>query len=238
MAISVRPASSAQRLLPILGWLPAYQREWLLPDVLAGLAVWAVMVPEGMADFVMGFTCEEDARRVLEVLPKRFGKYGLALHPEKTRLVPFQRPPSRPGRGASGAGTRPGTFDLLGFTHYWGRSRKWFWVVKRKTARSRFQRTLRRIAEWCRLHRHRPLAEQHRTLGQMLLGHFAYFGITGNFGALSRLRYEVARQWRKWLARRRRGGTMPWDRFVRLLQRFPLPAARVVHSVYRLAANP
>ena len=97
-------------------------------------------------DFVMGFTCEEDARRVLDVLPKRFGKYGLTIHPDKTRLVAF-RPPGRSDRRRPPDGaSEPGTFDLLGFTHYWGRSRKGVWVVKRRTAASRFRRALTRIA--------------------------------------------------------------------------------------------
>lgn len=95
-------------------------------------------------DFVMGFTCEEDARRVLDVLPKRFGKYGLAIHPDKTRLVPFGRPASRPSAAGTGALPQPGSFDFLGFTHFWSRSRKGSWVVKRKTADSRFQRAVRR----------------------------------------------------------------------------------------------
>ena len=91
-------------------------------------------------DFVMGFACEEDARRVLDVLPKRFGKYGLTIHPDKTRLVPFGRPIASPCRAGLGqAGTPPGSFDFLGFTHYWSRSQKGNWVVKRKTAGSRFQ---------------------------------------------------------------------------------------------------
>src|SRR5207245_2520255 len=112
-------------------------------------------------DFVIGFACEKDARRVLEVLPKRFGKYGLTLHPDKTRLVPFQRPAPQPPSNSSERGRRSGTFDLLGFTHYWGRSRKGVWVVKRKTAQGRLSRALKRIAQWCRLNRHQPLAEQH-----------------------------------------------------------------------------
>src|SRR5207302_6147765 len=91
-------------------------------------------------DFVMGVACEEDARRVLEVLPKRFGKYGLTLHPDKTRLVSFVRPPQRPARGVASGCVRPGTFDLLGFTHYWGRSRTGGWVVTRKTAQGRLSR--------------------------------------------------------------------------------------------------
>src|SRR5207244_168333 len=100
-------------------------------------------------DFVMGFTHEEDARRVLDVLPKRFGKYGLTIHPDKTRLVAF-RPPSASAKDSPGRGSSPGTFDLLGFTHYWGRSRRGYWVVKRHTAPSRFCRAIRKIAEWCR----------------------------------------------------------------------------------------
>jgi RNA-directed DNA polymerase len=184
----------------------------------------------------MGFACEEDARRVLEVLPKRFGKYGLTIHPEKSRLVPF-RSPDRSDRTGSGRGSRPGTFDLLGFTHYWSRSRKGSWVVKRRTSGSRLHRAVRKIAQWCRFNRHRPIAEQHQTLGQKLRGHFAYFGITGNGGALHRFRDAVMRVWRKWLSRRSRCGTMPWERFNRLLQRYPLPPALVVHSVCRPGAK-
>jgi RNA-directed DNA polymerase len=189
-------------------------------------------------DFVMGFACESDARRVLEVLPKRFGKYGLTLHPDKTRLVPFQRPPhGQPGTCGSGKAAT-GTFDLLGFTHYWGRSRRGFWVVKRKTAQSRLSRALKMIARWCRLNRHQPLEEQHRTLVQKLLGHYAYYGITGNARALQWFREGVVRIWRKWLVRRRRRGFLSWDWFARLLQRFPLPLAAVVHSVYRRVGQP
>jgi RNA-directed DNA polymerase len=188
-------------------------------------------------DFVMGFACEEDARRVLEVLPKRFGKYGLTLHPDKTRLVSFVRPPQRPARGAASGCVRPGTFDLLGFTHYWGRARNGGWVVKRKTAQGRLSRALRKIAQWCRLHRHNPIAAQHQTLSQKLRGHFAYYGITGNGLAIQRFRDGVVRIWRKWLSRRRRRGYLSWTTFGRLLKRYVLPAALVVHSVYRRASQ-
>jgi group II intron reverse transcriptase/maturase len=184
-------------------------------------------------DFVMGFACEEDARRVLDVLPKRFGRYGLTIHPDKTRLVPFRRPPSRPLPTGSEADPRPGTFDLLGFTHFWGRSWKGNWVVKRQTAPSRFRRALRQIAAWCRLNRHQPLAVQHQALCQKLRGHCAYYGITGNSFALSRFRRAVQGLWRKWLCRRRRGGYVSWPAFARLLERFPFPTAAAVHSVYR-----
>jgi group II intron reverse transcriptase/maturase len=184
-------------------------------------------------DFVMGFACEADARRVLDVLPKRFGKYGLTLHPDKTRLVPFHRPSAGSGRPHQPPGASPGSFDLLGFTHYWGRSWRGFWVVKRKTAQSRLSRALTMIAVWCRLNRHRPVAEQHRTLVQKLRGHFAYYGITGNARALAGFRTAVLCIWKKWLSRRRRCGFLSWATFHCLLKRYVLPAATVIHSVYR-----
>jgi group II intron reverse transcriptase/maturase len=178
-------------------------------------------------DFVMGFTCEADARRVLGVLPQRFGKYGLTIHPDKTRLVPFVRPPSRPTRAGSAALPQSGSFDFLGFTHFWSRSKKGFWVVKRKTAGSRFQRALKKIAEWCRLNRHLPIAEQHRTLGQKLRGHYAYYGgVMGNQRCLQRFRYEVQRVWRRWLSRRSRHGYWTWERFNTFLRKVPLPWPR------------
>jgi RNA-directed DNA polymerase len=189
-------------------------------------------------DFVLGFACEEDARRVLAVLPKRFGKYGLTLHPDKTRLAPFQRPPQQTSSTDSSRGGRPGSFDLLGFTHYWGRSRRGLWVVKRKTAQGRLSRALRTMAQWCRLSRHQPIVEQHHTLVQKLRGHFAYYGITGNGRALQQFREAVVRIWKKWLSRRRRRGFLSWTVFGRLLRRYALPPPVVVHSVYRRVSEP
>jgi group II intron reverse transcriptase/maturase len=187
-------------------------------------------------DFVMGFACEADARRVQDVLAKRLAKYGLTIHPEKTRLVPFQRPPERPARDSKGT-PRPGTFDFLGFTHYWGRSRKGNAVVKRKTARSRFRRTLGAIADWCQRNRHRPVPEQHTKLSQKLHGHYGYYGITGNSRCLANLYYEVTRTWRRWLGRRSWQAYFSWARFRSIWGQYPLPAPRIVHSVVRNAAN-
>ncbi len=185
----------------------------------------------------MGFTCEEDARRVLEVLPKRFEKYGLTIHPEKTRLVPFERPRHDRDEASSETRTPPGTFDLLGFTHYWARSRNGNWVVKRETSRSRFRRGMTALAHWCRRNRHGELTDQHRTLSQKLRGHFGYYGITGNAKALTRFRRGAIDLWRKWLGRRDRGRAVTWDQMYRLLGRYPLPPPVVVHSVYRQAAK-
>jgi RNA-directed DNA polymerase len=180
-------------------------------------------------DAVLVFETEGDARRVLDVLPKRFGKYGLTLHPEKTRLVPFQRP--RPvARTGADRGERPGTFDFLGFTHYWGRTRTGSWAVKRKTARDRFRRSLRAVTEWCREHRHLPLAEQWVALTAKLRGHFAYYGITGNTRSLGSFRHHVRRAWHKWLSRRSDKARIPWERLGGLERRYPLPPARLGHA--------
>lgn len=165
-------------------------------------------------DVVIIFEHELDAQRVMSVLPKRFGKYGLTLHPEKTRLVDF-RQPRRSRR-------EPGSFELLGFTHFWGRTRKGKLWVQRKTSKSRFGRALRRVAVWCREHRHQSVDAQHRALQQQLRGHYSYFGIGGNRRALERFHYEVRRVWHKWLHRRSQKARMWWDRFVALLDRYPL----------------
>jgi group II intron reverse transcriptase/maturase len=175
-------------------------------------------------DFVMGFARAEDARRVLDVLPQRFGKYGLTIHPDKTRLVPFGRPSRRPAAAGAQAESEPGSFDFLGLTHYWSRSKQGKWVVKRKTAGSRFHRAVRTIATWCRLNRHLPIGEQYQALCRKLRGHFLYYGgVIGNRRCLQRFRYEVMRLWRKWLARRKRRGQYGWDRLNRLLKVLPLP---------------
>jgi len=182
-------------------------------------------------DFVIVFETEVDARRVLDVLSKRFGKYGLRLHPDKTRLVRFTKPrggPKPPGSDDD----HPGSFELLGFRHFWGRSRKGKWVVKRKTASSRFSRALHRISSWCRANRHSPISEQHVALNAKLRGHDAYYGITGNYRMLKLLRRQVERSWRKWLSRRSRKAALTWEKMADLLQRHPLAQARVVHSQY------
>jgi RNA-directed DNA polymerase len=177
-------------------------------------------------DLVLVFAEEGDARRVEEVLPKRLGRFGLRLHPDKTRRVDFRGP----GRGDGG---RAGTFEMLGFTHYWGRSRRGRWVVKRQTAAKRISRTLRRTNQWCRRYRHEPLAWQRQELSAQLRGHYGYFGITPNYHALWEVYLQVLRLWRKWLNRRSQRGSMPWWKFDALLQRYPLPRPRVVHSAHR-----
>lgn len=226
-------------LSPLLAnvYLHAVLDEWFEQEVKPGLQGQAVLI-RYCDDFVLSFTHEGDARRLLAALSGRFQKYGLALHPAKTRLLSFhQPPPAAPGKGKT-VGLPPQTFQLLGFTHYWGRSRQGNWVVKRKTASERLSRAIRRMAQWCRLHRHQPLREQQHVLSQKLRGHCAYYGITGNAAALSGFRLAVLRTWRRWLTRRNRQRSLDWPTFTRLLKRYPLPPVRVVHSVYAPAANP
>ena len=183
-------------------------------------------------DFVIGFALESDARRVYEALPKRFGRFGLMLHPEKTRLVRFYRPRlSSPGKGLDPQGGKPGSFELLGFTHFWGRSRQGYWVIKRKTAPGRLRRALRRINDWCRRNYHLPIREQSRQLSRKLQGHYGYYGITGNSSAISSFAWHVGRTWRRWLIRRSQRARMSWAEFNRLLLRYQLPPARCVHSI-------
>ena len=182
-------------------------------------------------DFIIVFSCEEDAHRVMEVLPKRFDKYGLALHPEKTRLVRFDRPGYN--SGPKGGGGKPQSFDFLGFTHYWGRSRKKNWVIKRKTAKGRFARAVNAVFTWCRDNRHKKREEQNRKLSEKLRGHYQYYGITGNSKALKYFYREVEKSWHYWLGRRSQRGYMSWDRFRGLLKRLPLPQPKCVHSELR-----
>jgi RNA-directed DNA polymerase len=186
-------------------------------------------------DAVLLFANEADARKVLDVLPKRFGRYGLTLHPDKTRLVEFRRPDRRSSEDDPKG---PGTFDLLGFTHFWARSRIGKWIVKRKTAKDRFRRALKRIMEWCREHRHEELRAQQQALTKKLRGHFGYYGIIGNFKAIARFYTETKAAWCKWLNRRSQRALMPWHRMARLLKRYPLSTPRIAHPLLPRVANP
>jgi len=208
--------------------------RWFKRDVKPRLVSRAFMV-RFADDLVMVFATERDARRVWDVLPKQLGRYGLTLHPTKTRLLEF-----RPRVGGTTPPTNgdKGSFDLLGFTHYWARSRRGSWVVKRKTAGSRFGRAVKRVYEWCRTYRHAPVPWQHEQLGRKLRGHDNYYGITGNRKALARFRHAVRRAWRTWLNRRSAKARMTWECFERLVERYPLPAPVVRHQLRPRAANP
>lgn len=195
---------------------------WWVQEVLPRLRGKALLVRYA-DDFVVVFTDHADALRVQEVLPKRFARFGLTLHPTKTRLVPFRM------KKEGSDEPPPGSFDFLGFTHYWGRSRWGTPAILRKTAASRFSRSLKALNQWMRGARHFPVAAQAKTLAQKLRGHFGYYGITGNSGAIARFAYEARRLWQKWLSRRSQRAYMTFEAFNRLLGRYPLPPPRLRH---------
>ena len=210
--------------------------QWFVHDVQPRLSGKSFLIRYA-DDAVLVFSSRADAQRVMDVLPKRFGKYGLRLHPEKTRLCDFRSTKRHDAEPPSGTGARR-TFGMLGMTHYWAESRKGRPVVKRKTSSKSMSRALRRIGQWCRYNRHRPIAEQHAALVAKVRGHYAYFGVTGNLRALSNFVWVVMRTWWSWLSRRGNQRHMPWHRFAQLLTRYPLPPPRIVHSIYRRVANP
>jgi group II intron reverse transcriptase/maturase len=174
-------------------------------------------------DFVIGFEREDDARRVWDVLGRRFEKFGLTLHPEKTRLVAFHRP-----RDGGGAGKGPETFDSLGFTWYWRKSRKGHWYPACKTKRRKLSQAIGQVHEWCKIHRHLPVAEQHDALKSRIQGHLNYFGVSGNGACLSTFVHWATRAWFKWLTRRSQRARLKWERFQDLLRDFSLPKPRIV----------
>ena len=190
-------------------------------------------------DFVIVFQLKYDAERVRNVISKRFEKYGLAVHPEKTQLIDFRSPThsercrEEQSNDNEKGGGRQQTFDLLGFTHYWGKTRKGGWAVMRKTMKSRFARSVQKIAPWCCSNRHKSIREQWKELCVKVRGHYGYYGITGNIRSIRKFRYQVERSWRRWLDRRNSKRSFTWEKFKDFLVRFSLPIPKIVHSVFK-----
>ena len=200
--------------------------DWFVKDVKPRMKGGCFLV-RFADDFIIGFELEEDAQRVMDVLPKRFNRFGLTIHPKKTALIKFRKPGCRENK-ASGNGT----FDFLGFTHYWARSRRGYWVIKRKTRRKGLKRFLKSLWLWLKMNRHLLLEEQHRTLCSKLRGHYQYFGIIGNYKAISVINHFARRYWKYWLSRRCHKGKIDWEKFLSTtLVKFPLPKPRIVHSI-------
>ena len=179
-------------------------------------------------DFILCFQYQDDAEKVLDVLNKRFAKYGLKLHPEKTRLMAFGR--QALAQSEKPGGRKPATFDFLGFTHICKRSRKGKFSVQVRTMRKRLRRSLKNVAAWCKEHRHDPVEEQQKTLNRKLQGHYQYYGRPTNYRSLWEFFRSVRRTWKYWLNRRTRGHTLNWDVFAHLLERHPLLKPRITHS--------
>jgi group II intron reverse transcriptase/maturase len=199
--------------------------EWYMKDIKPRLRGRSFLI-RFADDFIIGCELEEDARRIMAVLPKRFNRFGLTIHPKKTELVPFLRP--RPGSGTTKG---KGTFNFLGFTHYWGKTRRGYWVVKRKTMMKRLKRSMKSIWQWCRNNRHRPMDVQYRKLCQKLRGHYQYYGVRYNYKMLVVYFRHVVIAWRFWLSKRSQKSAIPWDKFYRLLKVFPIPRPKIVHSI-------
>ena len=162
----------------------------------------------------------------MEVILKRFDRFGLTIHPEKTKLFSFAKP-------ASNKEVRKGenTLDFLGFTHYWARTRTGSWVIKRKTTKTKLRKSIVAMREWCRNNRHKPLKWQHQMLCSKLRGHFQYFGVRCNMRSMESVKYFVIRGWQYWLSRRSHKSAIPWVQFKLLLEAFPLPNPKIVHYV-------
>jgi len=199
--------------------------EWFVREVQPRLKGRAFLV-RFADDFVIGCEIESDARRILAVLPKRCNRFGLTIHPTKTKLVRFGRLP----RGTQ-ADDQNGTLDFLGFTHYWGLSRQGNWVIKRKTAKKRLRRALKAFWKWCRENRHRPIQEQYTQLCAKLRGHYQYYGVRHNYRALAAVRDYAGRAWRYWLARRTRTGRISESVSNMLDKVFDLPRPRIIHAI-------
>lgn len=211
-------------LSPLLmnAYLHTVLDEWFEREVLPRLGGAARLIRYA-DDAVIVFERRDDAERVHRVLPKRFARFGLTLHPEKTRLVDFARP--KDGRG-------PGTFSFLGFTFFWARSRRGTMVVKPKTASRRLSRAKKRVGAWLKTHRHLPVAVQHAALCRKLRGHYAYYGVSFNGRSLQSYHYAVFTLWRKWLSRRSQRGRLSMERYLSVLTRHPLPAPRIVVPLF------
>ena len=163
----------------------------------------------------------------MRVLPKRLGKYGLQVHPDKTRLLPFGRSGWQQAQAPGGA--KPGTFNYLGVTHRCATSRRGHFTVYVRTMRTRYRRALRAVTAWCQEHRHDPVAAQCAMLNAKLRGHYQYYGRPTNYRRLWQFYRAVRRVWRRWLSRRTRGAPMPWARYAQLLRRHPLLRPPITH---------
>ena len=224
-----RGTTQGSVLSPLLGnvYLHYVLDRWFEREVKPRLRGKATLVRYA-DDFVIGFERRDDAERVMAVLPKRMGRYGLTLHTDKTRLVPFGRPRGTGGRG-------PASFDFLGFTLFWRRTRSGRWRVGCKTRRARLRRAIQAVTEYCRRHRHDSVTMQHAALTRRLRGHFNYFGVNGNSQSMKNLVHATARIWFRWLCRRSHKKRLTWERYNALLSRLPLPTPRITVQLWSVS---
>jgi len=177
-------------------------------------------------DFIVGFEHEDDARRFLDLLRERMGKFALALHPEKTRLIEFGRHAAA-NRKARALG-KPETFNFLGFTFICGQSRRGRFLIKRKSRRDRMRAKLQAIKQELRRRRHEPIREQGKWLKQVVAGYFRYHAVPTNSHALVQFRAGVTARWRKLLSSRSQKGRRNWT-WTAMLVDYWLPQPRILH---------
>ena len=191
-----------------------------------GKARGAVVVVRFAHDFVVGFEHQDEAERFLVELRERFAKFGLELHPDKTRLIEFGRfaAPNREQRGDG----KPATFDFLGFTHTSGRTRAGRFKVLRQTARKRLQRKLKEVAATLRERLHWPVPKIGAWLAAVVRGHARYFGVPDNGSAINAFRHWVGWHWLRAARRRSQVDRTTWSRMEMLIARW-LPPARICH---------
>jgi len=177
-------------------------------------------------DFIAGFEHRRDAERFLAELRGRFAKFGLELHPGKTRLIEFGRLAAQ-RRARQGLG-KPETFDFLGFTHICGKTRQGRFLLKRITISKRMRAKLKAVNDQLKQRRHQPIPVQGRWLASVVGGHMAYYAVPGNIKAVAAFRDQVTRHWRRALRRRSQKTRTNWAQMNRIATRW-LPPARVMH---------
>jgi group II intron reverse transcriptase/maturase len=214
-------------LSPLMGNIFLHQvvDDWYVHTVRPRMRGRTFLVRYG-DDFVLGCELESDARRIMTALPKRCARFGLTIHPQKTAVVAFSKPSTHAKEPPEKS-----TFEFLGFTHYWARSRQGYWVIKRRTAKKRLRRTLTALWQWCRSHRHRKVEEQHQELCQKLRGHYQYYGIRGNHRLMEVVLRHAENAWRYWLSRRSQKGMITGNKRERWRKQFPLPSPKIVHNI-------
>ncbi len=182
-------------------------------------------------DFVCLVQHRQDAESLEKLLRERFAKFGLTLHPDKTRTLSLGRSERENARRE---GRKPHTFDFLGFTHYVGRSRKGNFLLGRKTSKKKFRKACREIVTWLQQVRNqKSLREIWEELAAKLRGHYGYYGVSGNYRMIQKFGYVVIRAVQKWLNRRSQRRNFPWKRLNDYLKHYPLPRPRIVYKLYQ-----
>jgi RNA-directed DNA polymerase len=186
-------------------------------------------------DFICMVEHADEAQRIIEALRKRFAKFDLELHPEKTRVVSFGR---FERERASKQNRRPNTFDFLGFNHYCGKNRKGKFILVRKTSNKKFRMKCKEMNKWLRMIRNdQKTSEWWVVLQAKLRGHYQYYGVSGNMPSLKKFYTLTEHMVMKWLNRRKQRKSFNWESFRKYREYYPLPQPKIVHNFYTLSTG-